>query len=135
MGFVDFFERPSTTSPQPAGSKSGRARCLEAIEGEILREKADALRRAGERLEEALAGLNGEKRAVERIEACLRDGANAAEQAAPRQKAPAELAERLAAARQRADAARRNLIIQREAIGLRSHDDVDRYYAFVEGPR
>ncbi len=132
MSFIDIFDRSLTTSHHPIGSKSGRAKSLEAIEGEILREKADALRRAGERLEEALNGLNGVRRAIDRIEECLRDHTSPAEEAASRRKAHADLAGRLAAARDRAYGAHRDLIIQREAVGLRSHLDVERCYKIVE---
>ena len=119
-------------SQQPIRSKSGRAESLEAIEGEILREKADALRRAGERLEEALNGLDNVRRAIDRIEECLRDRTSPVENVASLREAHAGLAGRLAAVRDRAYGAHRDLIIQREAVGLRSHLDVERCYRIVE---
>jgi len=117
---------------QPIGSKSGRATSLEAIEGEILREKADALRRAGERLEVALDALDNVWRAIGRIEERLRVSSGPAEERESLRKSHADLAGRLAAIRDRAHGAHRDLIIQREAVGLRSHLDVARCYKIVE---
>jgi hypothetical protein len=87
-------------------------------EEEILREKASALGRAGERLEQAL------------VEAAALGAALDAERDPARR--PARLAE-YEAARRRADSARLMLIIQREAVGLRQHRDVERQ--FPEPPR
>jgi len=87
-------------------SAEAHARIVE----EIVREKAATLGRAGERLEAALAAVAGIARA-----------GRAADDA------PARTA--LAAAYERAwhaaEAARQTLLIQREAVGLRHHRDMD----------
>ena len=86
---------------------------FERLEKEILGEKAAALGRAGERLEEALA-----------ITAALG-------QALDRETDPARRATLLAeyeSARRRAASARTMLLIQREAIGLRHHRPVDQQF-------
>ena len=91
---------------------------FQRLEKEILGEKAAALGRAGEKLEEALA-----------VAAELG-------QALDRERDPARRAERLAeyeSARRRAANARMMLLIQREAIGLRHHRTVDQ--KFPEPPR
>ena len=91
---------------------------FERLEKEILGEKAAALGRAGERLEEALA-----------ITAELGH-------ALDRETDPARRTTLLAeyeAARRRAASARLMLLIQREAIGLRHHRTVDQ--KFPEPPR
>ena len=91
---------------------------FERVEREIVHEKAATLGRAGERLEAALAvarergdTLDAERDPARR-EALLRE---------------------YEAARREAAAARHMLLIQREAIGLRYHRDVDRQ--FPEPPR
>jgi hypothetical protein len=91
---------------------------FERLEREIVQEKAATLGRAGERLEVALAiaqalaeTLDGERDPARR-EGLLRE---------------------YEAARRQAAAARLMLVIQREAIGLRYHRDVDRQ--FPEPPR
>ena len=80
------------------------------IVAEIVREKAATLGRAGDRLEASLAAVAEIARAW-----CAADDAPA--------RAP------LAAAYERAwhaaEAARQTLLIQREAVGLRHHRDVD----------
>jgi hypothetical protein len=91
---------------------------FERLEREIVREKAATLGRAGERLEAALALVDELARALET------------------EREPARRATRLAeyeAARRHAAVARQMLLIQREAIGLRHHRDVDRQ--FPEPPR
>jgi hypothetical protein len=88
------------------------------IEEEIRREKAQALGRAGERLDEALreaAALGA------RLDAAVGDAGRAA------------LFDAYEVACKRAQTARYALLIQREAIGLRNHRDVDRL--FPEPPR
>lgn len=91
---------------------------FEKLEEEIVKEKAAALGRAGERLEAAL----DEVRAVGVAIDVERDGR--------RREA---LLREYEAARQRAASARLMLLVQREAIGLRWHRDVDRQ--FPEPPR
>jgi hypothetical protein len=90
----------------------------ERIDREILGEKAAALGRAGERLEQALAELTG---------------AAAALQAAMEPETRQRLAADYEAARARATQARLLLLIQREAVGLRNHRMVDHQYP--EPPR
>jgi hypothetical protein len=91
---------------------------FERLEQEIVREKAAALGRAGERLDAALADT----------------GALAQElDAEPDPARRRVLLQRYEGARQRAMLARTMLLIQREAIGLRYHRDVDRQ--FPEPPR
>lgn len=90
-----------------------RGESLGRTEREIVAEKAAALGRAGERLEAALAETT-----------TLGARLDAAGD-------PVEHARLLAdyeRARERAVAARLALIIQREAVGLRHHRDVDRQF-------
>jgi hypothetical protein len=91
---------------------------IERLEREIVQEKAAALGRAGERLEAALITARS-------LAATLDDERDPARRAA--------LLEEYEAARRQAAAARLMLLIQREAIGLRHHRDVDRQ--FPEPPR
>lgn len=91
---------------------------FERLEKEILGEKAAALGRAGEKLEDALAITTELGHALDR------------------ESDPARRATLLAeyeAARRRAASARLMLLIQREAIGLRHHRTVDQ--KFPEPPR
>ncbi len=90
-----------------------RGEGVKRLEEEIVREKAAALGRAGERLEDALAATTALGRALD----AERD---------PARRAP--LLAEYAATRRRALAARTALLIQREAIGLRHHRDVDRQF-------
>ena len=97
---------------------SRRQEAFGRIQEEILREKASALGRAGERLEVTLAEVAELGRALDA------------------ETEPARRAARLAeyeAARRRAATARHMLVIQREAVGLRHHRDVERQ--FPEPPR
>ena len=91
---------------------------FERLEQEIVREKAAALGRAGERLEAALADAEALAQALD---------------AEPDPRHRAAVLQRYESARQRAMLARTMLLIQREAIGLRYHRDVDRL--FPEPPR
>jgi len=90
----------------------------ELVKAEILREKAAALGRAGERLEAALE-------AVAAIARRLDGSADAAERT--------RLLEDYEVARARAREARLALLIQREALGARHHRAVDEH--FPEPPR
>ncbi len=92
---------------------SGREEALQRTEKEILAEKAATLGRAGERLEAALALAAERRRALEQ---------------APDASSQDEALARYRQARARALDARRTLIIQREAIGLRTHRVVDQQY-------
>lgn len=91
---------------------------FEKLEEEIRREKAASLGRAGERLEAALEEARELGRALD------------AEREPDRR---AGLLRQYDAARRRAESARLMLVVQREAIGLRHHRDVD--LQFPEPPR
>jgi hypothetical protein len=91
---------------------------FEKLEQELVKEKAAALGRAGERLEAAL----DEVRALGVALDAERDG-----------RRRGELLREYEATRRRAAAARLMLLVQREAIGLRWHRDVDQQ--FPEPPR
>jgi len=88
----------------------GREEALQRTEQEIRAEKAATLGRAGERLEQSLAAAAEIRRA---LDAAVDPGTRS------------RLRVEYAAARRRALDARRILIIQREAIGLRNHRLVD----------
>ena len=97
---------------------NSREEALQRTEKEIVAEKAATLGRAGERLEAAL-----------RLAAELHDAMREAPEGEARERAR----ESYRRARTRALEARRILIIQREAIGLRNHRLVDQQ--FPEPPR
>ncbi|HEY7434531.1 MAG TPA: hypothetical protein VIE41_05280 [Methylomirabilota bacterium] len=97
---------------------NAREEALQRTEKEIVAEKAATLGRAGERLEAAL-----------RLAAQLHEALRDAPEGEPRERAHDDYRE----ARRRALEARRILIIQREAIGLRNHRVVDQQ--FPEPPR
>ncbi len=97
---------------------TSRGEALPRTEEEIRAEKAATLGRAGERLEAAPAAAAEIRRALE---------------AATELPALERLSAEYEAARQGALDARRVLIIQREAIGLRNHRVVDQ--RFPEPPR
>jgi hypothetical protein len=92
------------------------------IEQEILKEKSEALGRAGERLELLLAELRAVDSALDAV-----DGSGSADTVA-------ELERRHATLRDRALEARRYLMIQREAIGFRRHSVVTELFP-VPPPR
>jgi hypothetical protein len=92
---------------------SQREEALRRTEKEIIAEKAATLGRAGERLEAALRLVAERRRVLERAP----DGAAREEALAGYRQARACALE-----------ARRTLIIQREAIGLRSHRIVDQQF-------
>jgi hypothetical protein len=109
------------------------ADALQAVEAEIRREKAEALGRAGERLEDALNALESARASFAEIEARLRHGrSNPPEEAASLRESREQSAARLAICRDLAHLAYRYLIIQREAVGVRSHLDVERSYRVSE---
>jgi len=97
---------------------SYREETLQRTEKEIVAEKAATLGRAGERLEAALG-----------LAARLHDALREAPEGEARERTRASYRQ----ARTRALEARRILIIQREAIGLRNHRLVDQQ--FLEPPR
>jgi hypothetical protein len=87
-------------------------RLLLPVDVEIAREKAASLGRVGERLEASLARLAELRRRIE---------------LAPPEVRP-KLARRYAEERSLAATLRYYLVVQREAMGLRRHADVDRAY-------
>ncbi len=101
---------------------------FENLEREIQKEKAEALGRAGERLDRALRELGDRAAAIRALESQPGDG-----QADPDRRAHvgAAIAEfnRL---RRRAVEYYQHLIIQREAVGFRRHADVERLYRVPE---
>jgi hypothetical protein len=92
-----------------------KRRSIEAVESEIQRERAEALGRAGERLEEALSVLRALRQQLEGVAGDSRVRADGNKV-------------RYRTWHARALQLRHYLIIQREAIGLRRHEDVDRHY-------
>ncbi len=90
-----------------------RGAALRRIDTEIAGEKAAALGRAGERLEQALAEARG---AAARLLAAREDEERA------------RLAGDYAPVRRRAVEARQALLIQREAVGFRRHATVDQQF-------
>ena len=102
---------------------------LERVQAEIQREKAEALGRAGERLQGAIRALRLIRAEVEALEARM---ATPADRAGPHDAIRRRRAE-YAALRQQARQYHQYLIVQREALGLRTHADVDRLYP-VPGP-
>lgn len=97
---------------------AGHGQAAARVDQEILAEKAAALGRAGERLEQALAE-------VAELAAVLASARTAAERE--------RLSQAYHEAWQRAAGARLALLIQREAVGLRHHHLVDQQ--FPEPPR
>jgi hypothetical protein len=116
----------------PLARGRGAGERLQAVEVQIRQEKAGALGRAGERLEEALRRLDRVRRAVELIEARLRDPGLSAEDAAVLQQARMTLTARRAMLRDRASVAHQYLVIQREAVGVRDHLDIERCFRISE---
>jgi hypothetical protein len=102
---------------------------LARVQAEIEKEKAEALGRAGGRLEGAIRALRLIREEIEALEAGRASPADPLE--------PAEAAARrraeYAAQRRQARLYHYYLIVQREALGLRKHGDVDRLYP-VPGP-
>lgn len=97
----------------------------EAVEAEIRKEKAEALGRAGERLEQILQELESVRRELLRLAAMSHSDPDGC----PR--VPAEVEEKIAMharLREQARRYRHYLVIQREALGLWGHDDVDQCY-------
>ncbi len=99
---------------------------FEAVEAEIQREKAEALGRTGDRLEWTFQQLERLRQEIMRLAlSSLGPVRNNGETAG------AGFGEKLAQyarLREQAKQLRYCLIVQREAVGLRRHDDVDRLY-------
>ncbi len=114
-------------TPGRAGGAPGEA--VARVQAEIQREKAEALGRAGGRLEDALRALRILRDEVAALETGRASPADpvAAGEAAERRRAD------YAALRQQARLYQHYLIVQREALGFRKHADVDRLYP-LPGP-
>jgi len=109
--FIDMDEKyPVNSSTLYSAFLRSGADALAAIEAEIRREKAEALGRAGERLEDALNGLESARASFAEIEARLRHGSNPPEEAASLREAREQLAARLAVCRDLAHLAYQYLI-------------------------
>jgi len=115
-----------------SGSALGRKGALQQIEVEILREKAEALGRAGLRLEEALVALENAREAIDGIERRRQHRGNCPEETALLREAHSSLIARLGRLRDRASLAYQFLIIHREAVGIRNHLEVERCYKISE---
>ena len=99
---------------------------IDQIESEIRKEKAETLGRAGERLEQALLEIEGMRREILSLAEKGRVPTNE-----DREQLRLQIAERLAEHARLCEEAtrlRHTLIIQREAVGLWRHEDVDRQY-------
>ncbi len=112
----------------PGRRQAGR---LQPVEAEILQEKAEALGRAGQRLEEALAAMEQVRGAIERIEFRLQQCSDPAETASLRE-AHSHLTARYGVLRDTALQAYQFLVIHREAVGARNHLEVERCYNISE---
>lgn len=131
--FIDMEEKyPANSSTLYSAFLRRGTDALQAIEAEIRREKAKALGRPGERLEDALNALESARASFAEIEARLRHMSNPPEEAASLREAREQLAARLAVCHDQADLVYQYLIIQREAVGVRSHLDVERSYRISE---
>ena len=102
----------------PLASGLGRQDGLQQIEAEILREKAEALGRAGLRLEEVLDALESVREAIDGIELRFRHCGDSPEETALLREAHSNLIARLGPLRDRASLAYQFLIIHREAVGV-----------------
>lgn len=96
----------------------------EKLEAEIKREKAEALGRAGERLEEALLRLAELRKAIEALDRML----DVKHPASHIQQTLRLFTQEYNSLRERALRYYHYLIIQREAVGFYDHRDVERLY-------
>ena len=83
---------------------------------ELIKEAAGALARCGEKLEKALRQLRS---AEELLDLCPNDGSSSSLE---------EAIEQYKSARRKAETARYQYIVQREAVGFRNHKFPDRIY-------
>lgn len=107
----------------------------ERIEAEIQRERAEALGRAGERLEQVLTELAELRGTIRALCQKLADAPPARNSLVQNVRI---LVQEHNGLRDKAVTYHRYLIIQREAVGLRDHRDVDRLYRIpdpLEKPR
>jgi hypothetical protein len=103
-----------------------RKHAYEQLESEIRKEKAEALGRAGERLEQILLDIEALRQEIlwlaeQRLKSSLEDRDRLARDMKERMAVHARLCEE-------AKQSRLRLIIQREAVGLWRHEEVDRQY-------
>jgi hypothetical protein len=113
------------TGVDPPGRMRPRApEAFEALEREIQKEKAEALGRAGERLERVLGELRERAAGIRALEA---GSPPAGDEGGRRAAVGAAIAE-FNRVRRRAAEYYQHLIIQREAVGFRRHLDVERLY-------
>lgn len=101
-------------------------RPIESIEAEIRQEKAEALGRTGERLERMLDELAGLRN--ELLDSSVAVSSSLAAADGEQLAVLHEKTERYTRLREQAQQIRHCLVIQREAVGLRRHEDVDRQY-------
>jgi hypothetical protein len=99
---------------------------FERIEAEIRKEKAEALGRTGERLERILLELADLRKALVGISTTISSSRETAR--GDDSDAFCVKIERYARLREQAQRIRHHLVIQREAVGLRRHEDVERQY-------
>jgi hypothetical protein len=103
-----------------------RKHAYEQVESEIRKEKAEALGRTGERLERTLLEIGEIRRAIHALAGLVPHAAGMDDD-----RTAAEMEGKLAEHARLCEAARQlrlSLIIQREAVGLWRHEDVDRTY-------
>jgi uncharacterized protein (DUF3084 family) len=108
-----------------------KKRGFDDVESEIRKEKAEVLGRVGERLEQALQELEAFRQQLLGLVLATRQTVRDREE-----RFPVEIDKKLAEyarLREQAKALRHSLIIQREAVGLSRHEDVDRQYP-LPGP-
>ncbi len=98
---------------------------LEKIDSEIRKEKAEALGRAGERLERAIRDLEMAGRELMQIWASI---PSCQQQEAHLEAGMQEKWDQYFRLARHVQILRHHLIIQREAVGLRRHEDVDWQY-------
>lgn len=102
-------------------------RSLDSIDAEIRKEKAETLGRTGERLERILAELADLRKELLSATAAGTGsgGPGPGEDTSP---SLCQKVERYARLRAQAHVIRHHLVIQREAVGLRRHEEVIRHY-------
>lgn len=115
-------------------SRSGRNEGFGKLEEEIRKEKAEALGRAGERIEEALMAVYELRQIILALGRQIVNGTDSADSwdtASIRQEFDRRIAEynRL---RERAQTFYHYLLVQREAVGFRGHADVERQYVLPD---
>lgn len=97
----------------------------ERLQAEIQREKAEALGRAGERLELVLRKLDELRHTIDTLRGKLDEASRERDSILPTIRG---LTQEHNVLREKAMTYRRYLIIQREAVGFYNHRDVDRLF-------